>query len=183
MVQFQNLQIHDTHAEPRRRFVCLPRSDYIYFASTLSFRIREYLLIYLLHGVIPHLYCPVRDFDQFRKTALRFWERRRIVYNLVFIPPALLGYLAFAVMPTAVGDRPHLDHGVIVLLFLISAASANVCFSLCYMLEFLFGSDAPDSAWLRLWRSRVMVLGTIFAVLLAVVGGRNIAVLEFSFRF
>ena|SRR5687768_7280419 len=71
---------------------------------------------------------------------------------------------------------------VVVVLFILSAVGANVCFSFVYALEFLFGSDAPDSRWLRFWRPLFMVLGTLFAMLLALFGSRNIAFLEYSFR-
>lgn len=37
----------------------------------------------------------MRDYDAFRKTAIRYWERRRIFYNLALIFPALFGYCIF----------------------------------------------------------------------------------------
>jgi hypothetical protein len=124
----------------------------------------------------------MRDYVSIRKTAIRYWERRRIFYNLALILPALFGYFLFAGVSAGVGDRRHLGTGAVLALFIVSAVGANACYSLGYALEFLFGSDAPDSRWLRLWRPLLIVLGTLFSMLLALVGGRNIAVMEYSFR-
>jgi TRAP-type C4-dicarboxylate transport system permease small subunit len=122
------------------------------------------------------------DYDVYRKTAIRYWERRRIVYNLALILPALFGYFIFAGVSAGVGDGRHLGTGAVFALFLVSAIGANACYSLGYALEFLFGSDAPDSRWLRFWRPLLIVLGTLFSMLLALVGGRNIAAMEYAFR-
>lgn len=124
----------------------------------------------------------MRDYPAFKKTAIRYWERRRIFYNLALILPTLFGYGLFAGVSAGVGDQRHLSPGVVIVLFLVSAIGANVCYSFGYALEFLFGSDAPESRWLRFWRPLLIVLGTLFAMLLALVGGRNIAAMEYSFR-
>ena len=124
----------------------------------------------------------MRDYDSYRKTAIRYWERRRIVYNLALILPALFGYIIVAGVSAGVGDLRRLGTGAVLALFLVSALGANACYSLAYALEFLFGNDAPDSRWLRFWRPLLIVLGTLFSMLLALIGGRNIAVMEYSFR-
>ena len=124
----------------------------------------------------------MRDYRVYRKAAIRYWERRRIVYNLALIPPTLFGYGLYAGVSAGVGDPRHLTTGVVIVLFLVSVIGANLCYSFGYALEFLIGSDAPDSRWLRFWRPLLMMLGTLFAMLLALFGGRNIAVLEYSFR-
>jgi hypothetical protein len=124
----------------------------------------------------------MHDYDAFRKSAIRYWERRRIFYNLALILPALFGYVMYAGVSAGIGDRRNLGTGAVLSLFFASAIGANVCYSFGYALEFLFGSDAPDSGWLRFWRPLLIVLGTVFAMLLAVVGGQNIAVMEYSFR-
>src|SRR5688572_6610376 len=111
----------------------------------------------------------MRDYPAFRKTAIRYWERRRIIYNLALILPTLVGYGLFAGVSAGVGDERHLSTGVVILLFLVSAVGANICYSFGYALEFLFGSEAPDSRWLRFWRPLVILLGTLFAMLLALV--------------
>lgn len=124
----------------------------------------------------------MRDFEAHRKSAIRYWERRRLFYNLALILPALFGYLISAAVSAGVDDPRRLGTGAVLGLFLLSAVGANVCYSFGYALEFLFGNDAPDSRWVDFLRPLLIVLGTIFAMLLAVVGGRNIALMEYSFR-
>lgn len=96
--------------------------------------------------------------------------------------PALFGYFMSTGVAAGVGDQRKLGAGAVITLFVVSAIGANVCYSFGYALEFLFGSDASDSRWLRFWRPLLMVLGTLFAMLLALIGGRNIGVIEYSFR-
>jgi hypothetical protein len=124
----------------------------------------------------------MHDFATYRKSALRYWERKRIAYNLALVPPAFLGYGLTAGVSAGVGDLPHHGWGAVLFLFILSAIGANACFSLGYALEFVFGSDSPDSRWPRFWRPLLVLLGTLFAMLLSLIGGRNIAVIEFAYR-
>lgn len=121
----------------------------------------------------------MRDFDAFRGSAIRYWELR-IIYNIALIPPAFAGYVVPAGISAGVGDEAQFGLCGILLLFFLSALGANVCFSFAYALEFLFGNDAPESPWLLFWRPLLMVLGTLFAMLLAFCGGANIAIMEYS---
>ena len=122
----------------------------------------------------------MRDYNAFKSSAVRYWERRRIVYNIALVPPAALAYLLTAGI-MYVGD-PHTSYLFLVsLLFLLSALGANVCYSFAYALEFLFGSDDPGSRWLRFGRCSFFVGGILFGMGLAFIGGRNIAVMEFNY--
>jgi hypothetical protein len=121
----------------------------------------------------------MRDFVSFRGAALRYWERRRIVYNLALVSPALFSWALTDVLNYA-GD-PHKIHYLhLLLLFGVAALAANICYSLAYGLEFVFGSDDPACRWLRFGRNAAFVGGVLFAVLLALVGGWNIANLEYN---
>jgi hypothetical protein len=113
-----------------------------------------------------------------RKKAIRYWERRRIFYNLALVPPAVVGY-ALADTLNWAGD-PHTAHyGFALFWFALSALGANVCYSFAYALEFFFGSahGAPR------WRTTVFVGGVLFGMLLALIGGRNIADMEYDQPF
>ena len=122
----------------------------------------------------------MRDFHAFRRSAVRYWERRRIIYNAALVLPALVGYGLTDTL-NWVGDPHRTHYGYIIPLFLVSAVGANVCYSFSYALEFLFGSDDPTSRWLRSGRTTAFVCGVLFAMLLALVGGRNIAMMEWSY--
>ena len=123
----------------------------------------------------------MNDFSTFKKSAIRYWERRRIHYNLALVLPALLGYSAQSRAMSGLGDWVA---GLMVGLFLLVfyAVVANICFSFGYALEFHFGTDAPDSRWVRRWRPVLVVLGTMFAMYLALVGGEDIAVVAHRFQ-
>jgi len=124
----------------------------------------------------------MRDFPAFRRAALRYWECRRILYNLVLVPPSLFGYLIAANLAYA-GDT-HETHYVYVLSqFALSALGANICYSLAYAMEFLFGSDDPTSRWLRFGRISTLLAGLLFGMILAFIGGRDIAMMEFHKYF
>ena len=121
------------------------------------------------------------DYPNFKRTTIRYWERRRIVYNLALVPPAFVGYMLAAGV-ISVGDERPLHPLFVFFLFAVSALGANICYSFAYGLEFLFGNDDPTSRWLRYGRSTAFSAGLVFAMLLAVIGGRNIAVMEFYYR-
>jgi hypothetical protein len=124
----------------------------------------------------------MRDFAAYRASTIRYWEKRRIIYNLALILPALFGYSTATELAATVGDRSYLGLLSLGALFLISAIAANISYSLCYTLEFLFGTDQPGAAWLRSRRRLILIAGTLFAMFLAVVGGRNIGMLEYQFH-
>jgi hypothetical protein len=89
----------------------------------------------------------MRDFSLFRKTTIRYWERRRIIYNLLLLPPAVLSY-AFVDNLNYVGEPHKTYYHYILPLFMLSAVGANICYCLAYALEFIFGSDDPESRWM-----------------------------------
>ena len=125
----------------------------------------------------------MRDYHAFRKGAIRDWEQHRILSNLWLAFPAFFGYFLTAGVSAGVGDQRHLSTRAVIVLFFLSVVGANVCYSFGYVPEFLFGSDAPDSRRSRFWRRLLFVLGTLFAMALALVGGRKIAAMEYSFRW
>lgn len=122
----------------------------------------------------------MHDFQSYRRSAIRFWEWRRIVYNLALIPPAVFSFI-FCVAPSvATGDDPILGTEEILFMFVKSAIGANICYTFAYVLEFLFGSDAPASRWLRWGRPLALVSGILVAMLLALFSGAGIAMLQYG---
>ncbi len=120
----------------------------------------------------------MRDYQAFRHTAIRYWERRRIIYNLALLLPAFLGYRIAD--DWNYGEDPHRTHYAFIFpWFVLSVLGANLCYSFAYALEFLFGSDDPTSRWLRFGRSTAFLLGFLLAMCLAVVIGWNIAMMAF----
>jgi hypothetical protein len=122
----------------------------------------------------------MRDYHASRHTAICYWERRRIIYNIALLLPAWFGY-GFTDFLNWAGD-PHQTHYSYILPWIaLSALGANICYSFAYALEFLFGSDDPTSRWMRYGRTTAFVGGVLFAMLLALIGGRNIAMMEWHY--
>lgn len=99
-------------------------------------------------------------FRQYIDEAVRFWEPRRILYNLVLTAVTVfwfvLGWSHF---------RPGLNLQML-LAFLILAGIANICYCAAYLV------DVPlqYSSFRAVWRRRrwwLWLAGVLFAVLLA----------------
>lgn len=92
--------------------------------------------------------------------ALRYWERRRILYNLA---------LSVVVVAWLVSTWPHFRSMLTmhsVLLLLILAAMANLCYCAAYLADLPMQYSLFQAAWRR-WRWSLWLAGMIFAVVLA----------------
>jgi len=84
--------------------------------------------------------------------ALRFWEPRRILYNL-----ALTAVAAFCVVSTWPHFRPAFT------LLAVLALLANVCYSAAYLVDLPMQASDLREAWKR--RRWILLLGgTLFAM-------------------
>ncbi len=91
--------------------------------------------------------------------AARWWEPRRVLYNLV-----LSAIFVALVARTWMRIRPELDASAVVPLFVL-AVLANVCYSAAYVADFALQAGFLGAARNRA-RLAVWVLGTLFAVLI-----------------
>lgn len=91
--------------------------------------------------------------------ASRFWEPRRIIYNLV-----LTVVVAFWVLFTWPHLRPAINLNVLLLLSIL-AALANICYSAAYLVELTIRASASR---VNLNRQRWLLwsMGMLFAVVL-----------------
>jgi hypothetical protein len=121
---------------------------------------------------------PVRDFGAFRKSAIRYWERRRLLYNLVLVPPSFFVYTVSITLFAAGDVEPHLAYAFG--MFGFAALCANICYSFAYAMEFFFGDENPNSKWLSSGRTTTFVLGILLSIVLAVMTAYNIAALEWD---
>jgi uncharacterized BrkB/YihY/UPF0761 family membrane protein len=113
----------------------------------------------------------MQNFAEWKKATIRHWERRRIAHNLMLIPPTLFGYLLPAGISAGVGDQQRLPFVTVLGLLVACAIGANICYSFIYVLEFWFGSENPNRPWNKHGRSVMFVIGTLFAMFLALIGG------------
>jgi hypothetical protein len=121
------------------------------------------------------------NYPSFRRAALHYWEKRRLWYNLALVPPALVGF-APSELSAAVGDQERIGIVGVVGLFVLSALGANICYSFAYALEFFFATEDPRSRWLRFGRPFFCAAGFLLGMMLACIGGRNIYIMQYSFR-
>jgi hypothetical protein len=94
------------------------------------------------------------------RDAARYWEPRRINYNLV---------LAAVVAAWLVSTWPHFRPALTLqslLLFLVLAVMANVCYSAAYLADILLQFSPVRGLWQRR-RWSLWLAGTLFAALLA----------------
>jgi hypothetical protein len=92
--------------------------------------------------------------------AIRFWEFRRIFYNLVLS----LVVVAWLVL-TWPHFRPMLIPHSLLLLFILGLL-ANACYCAAYFVDIPIQHSALGASWKR-WRWGLWLLGTLFAILLA----------------
>ena len=122
----------------------------------------------------------MRDFHEIKQSATRFWERRRLYYNLGLVLPALFGYSMGATAAARHGLVRESGTEIVILFFVLWAIPANICYTFAYALEFLFGSESAESRWLRPGRTVAFVCGTLLAMLLAVFGGSDVGWMVFG---
>jgi len=90
--------------------------------------------------------------------AIRFWELRRIPYNLV---------LSTVVVAWLVVTWPHFRPALTfssLLLLVILALLANACYCAAYLVDLPMQHSALCAVWRR-WRWALWLVGTLFAVL------------------
>lgn len=92
--------------------------------------------------------------------SLRFWELRRLIYNLV-----LFTVVVTWVAATWPHFRPMFDvHSLLLLAFL--ALAANTCYCAAYLVDIPLQCSAFGSLWRRL-RWALWLAGMLLAILLA----------------
>ena len=116
---------------------------------------------------------------EIRRAAVRYWEKRRIVYNLLLVPPSILSY-NIAAISRGGGNDSLFTTPYALLLFAMAAFGANTCYSFVYALEFWFGNCDPESSWNVAWRQIVLICGIILGIILAREGALEIAFMQYG---
>jgi len=93
------------------------------------------------------------------KDAIRYWEPRRVAYNLALI--ALAGAWVLRTWPHF---RPAFTPQSIPPLAVLSAL-ANACYCAAYVVEVLVHDPASTGIW-RHWRTGLWIAGTLLALLI-----------------
>jgi|ERR1700674_286829 hypothetical protein len=101
-----------------------------------------------------------RAFGEAMRDAIRYWEPRRVVYNLI---------LTAVVVAWLVLTWPHFRPALTIqslLPLLVLAALANVCYSAAYLADIAMLRSPVRSIWRRR-RWGLWLAGTVFAIMLA----------------
>ncbi len=102
---------------------------------------------------------PPLRFDQLLADAARFWEPRRIPYNLALV--AVVFIWLVATWPHFRSALTLSSFGIFTVLGLI----ANVCYSFAYLIDIALQSSFFPGAW-RQRRWVLWLIGLIFAIVL-----------------
>jgi hypothetical protein len=114
-----------------------------------------------------------------KSDAIRYWEVRRIVWNLLLVPPALLSYLFDIEFAVGVDDHPAFGWPIVLAHFCFAALGANVCYSFAYVIEFWIQGSDRESGYHEHGRPLLFALGYLVEMGLSLLGGTAIAQLQF----
>ncbi|GLQ89791.1 hypothetical protein [Dyella flagellata] len=92
--------------------------------------------------------------------ALRYWERRRILYNLVLVLVVVAVFLT-----NLPASRSQLGFNLFLALFVL-AVLANVAYCAAYIVDVALQFSVYRATWLRV-RWMVLAIGVAFAAVLA----------------
>lgn len=107
--------------------------------------------------------------------AIKYWEKRRIVWNLLLVPPAILSYWLASGVAAGIGDPPAFDWPIIAIMFCFAAVGANICYSFAYVIEFWIQGTRAEVGYRQNGRTALFVLGCFLGMGLALSGGASIA--------
>ncbi|MGJ8657922.1 MAG: hypothetical protein ACSHX6_15850 [Akkermansiaceae bacterium] len=119
------------------------------------------------------------DFTDYRKEAIRYWERKRIIWNLILVLPALFGYLAASEIAVGIGDPSEFGFLYVMACFFFAAMGANICYTFAYVAEFWIVGRDYEFEYRSNGRLKLFVLGCCLGIGLAFLGGRSIALIQY----
>jgi hypothetical protein len=92
--------------------------------------------------------------------ALRYWEPRRVIYNIV-LAAVVIGHVVVA----SPESRARLSVNVLLGLFFL-AVLANVCYSVVYVVDLFVQFSGLREFWAK-GRVALLIVGTAFAAVIA----------------
>ena len=99
-------------------------------------------------------------FGELASNAIRYWEPRRLIYNL-----GLTAVVVAHVAVTWPASRALIRWDIALGLFML-AVLANVAYCAAYAVDLFVQFSGSQAAWLR-WRWILLLIGTAFACVLA----------------
>ena len=99
-------------------------------------------------------------FAVFASDALRYWEPRRLVYNIVLFAVVCAHFIA--AWP---GSRTLVNRDMLFMLFIL-AVFANIAYCAAYAVDLFVQFSSSRTTWSR-WRWSVLAIGMAFGGVLA----------------
>lgn len=104
-----------------------------------------------------------------KRTAIAYWEKRRIVYNVLMVPPSLIAWQISKEFTCYIDDQTpaSMTDPAVMLALAVLCIGANICYCFVYVLEFFFLADKPRRFWPAPGRTVFFVLGCLLGIWLA----------------
>jgi hypothetical protein len=103
---------------------------------------------------------PRPGFGDLAADALRYWEPRCVLYNVVLLAVVCIHF--YTAWP---GSKEHLERDTLFLFFIL-AVLANIAYCAAYAVDLFVQFSGLRGVWPR-WRWTVLLMGTAFAAVLA----------------
>jgi hypothetical protein len=105
-----------------------------------------------------------------KRDAVTYWEKRRILYNFLLVPPSLLAWEVSSELTHAIDDGipARLTDPVVLFALVVLCIGANLCYTFVYTLEFLFLAESPSRFWPNPGRTIFLILGCLLGIWFAI---------------
>ena len=105
-------------------------------------------------------------FQKTKRDAVTYWEKRRILYNVLLVPPSLIAWEFSSELTYAIDDGTpaKLTDPAVLFALVVLCICANLCYTLVYTLEFLFLAESPSKFWPNPGRTILLILGCLLGI-------------------
>ena len=106
-----------------------------------------------------------------RASAVRYWESRRLGFNLMLVPPAVCGWLGYLSSTVGTHEIAMLAPGALIAPMIVAFVAVNLLYSAVYCLEFLLMCEEEAGYWFSRGRDLTFAAGCVTVFGLAFLGG------------
>jgi hypothetical protein len=119
------------------------------------------------------------EFEVFKRDAIQYWEKRRVIWNLLLVLPAYFSYSIGAGLAAGIGDTAAFGLPMVLAMFCFAAVGANICYCFAYVAEFWLAGTGAEKTYRENGRLLLFILGCLIGLGLAFSGGSAIALAQY----